>query len=156
MNSTGPWTTDDFEAMSWHDVHIHGFRLDGFKEENGSADLVLDIDYILKWEKSADTFRFTVCRADLRFHDVFGLKFNVDYATVTAGMCPFSVSGIEREAVQSATGYRSYKWRLPINWPKGSLEFQAPGFTQVLTGAPRVQIGRQALTPEERGGGIAA
>jgi hypothetical protein len=46
MNSAGPWTTDDFEAMSWHDVHIHGFRLDSFKEENGSADLVMDIDYI--------------------------------------------------------------------------------------------------------------
>ncbi len=156
MNSAGPWTADDFEAMSWHDVHIHGFCLDSFKKENGSADLVLDIDYILKWEKSGNTFLFTVCRADLRFHDVFGLKFSLDYATVTAGMWPFSVSGIEREVVKSPTGHQSYQWRLPINWPKGFLEFQAPGFTQVLTGAPRVQTGRQSLTPEERGGGIAA
>ena len=156
MNSAGPWTSDDFEAMSWHDVHIHGFRFDSYKEANGSADLVLDLDYILKWEKSGNTFLFTICRADLRFHAVFGLKFSLDYATVTAGMCPFSVGGIEREIVKSSTGHQSYKWRLPINCPKGLLEFEAPGFTQVLTGAPRVKSDRQSLTPEERGGGIAA
>src|SRR5712671_1521699 len=156
MNSAGPWTADDFEAMSWHDVHIHGFCLDSFKKENGSADLVLDIDYILKWDKSGNTFLFTICRADLRFLDVFGLKLILDYATPTAGMCPFSLSGIEREVPKLPNGYQSYKWRLPINWPKGSLEFQAPGFTQVLTGTPHVQSGHQSLTPEKRGGGIAA
>jgi hypothetical protein len=156
MTSAGPWTIDDFEALSWHDVHVHGFHLDNFKDENGSADLVLDIDYILNWEKFENTFRFTVCRADLRFHDVSSLKFNLDYASVTAGMSAFSVDGIEREAITFPNGYKSYKWRLQINWPKGSLEFQAPGFTQGLTGTPRTQTGRQALTPEERGGGIAA
>lgn len=156
MKSTGPWTTDDFEAMSWHDVHVHGFRLDRYKDTHGSADLVLDIDFILKWDKSGDTFLFTVCPADLRFHEVFGLKFTLDYATPTAGMCPFSISGIEREVLKASTGHRSYAWRLPINWPRGSLEFQAPGFTQVLTGEPHVQSGRQSLAPEQRGGGIAA
>jgi hypothetical protein len=50
MNSAGPWTTNDFDAMSWHDVHVHEFRLDGYKESEGSADLILDIDYILKWD----------------------------------------------------------------------------------------------------------
>ncbi|MFZ1909226.1 MAG: hypothetical protein WAU52_09125, partial [Burkholderiales bacterium] len=65
MDSAGPWTTADFDALSWHDVHVYGFRLDNFKEDNGSADLVLDIDFILKWEKveSENTFRFTICRA---------------------------------------------------------------------------------------------
>ncbi|HXM80762.1 MAG TPA: hypothetical protein VN929_02425 [Burkholderiales bacterium] len=155
MNSAGPWTTDDFDGMSWHDVHVHGFRFDGFKESDGSADLILDIDYILKWEKSGDGFLFTVCRADLRFHDVFGLKVTLDYATPTAGMCPFSLAGVEREVVKFPTGHGSYRWRLPINWPKGLLEFQAPGFTQVLTGTPHVQSG-QALAPEKRRGGIAA
>ena len=156
MNSTGPWTADDFDTMSWHDVHVHGFRLDEYKDRDGSVDLVLDIDYILKWERSKDTYLFTICRADLRFHEVFGLKLVLDYATPTAGMCPFSISGIEREVVKAPNGYQSYKWRLPVNWPRGSLEFQAAGFTQVLTGTPHVQAGRQSLTPQERGGGVAA
>ena len=155
MKSAGPWTADDFDEMSWHDVHVHGFRFDTFKDDNGSADLVLDIDYILKWEKSGNGFLFTVCRADLRFHEVFGLKLELDYATPTAGMCPFSLAGLEREIVKFPTGYQSYKWRLPINWPKGSLEFQAPGFTQVLTGTPHVQP-NQARMDEKRGGGTAA
>ena len=156
MTSAGPWTTDDFDAMSWHDVHVHGFRFDAFKKDNGSADLVLDIDYILKWESSRETLVFTVCRADLRFNDVFALKLDLDYASPTAGMCPFSISGIERDVVTAPNGHQSYKWRLPINWPKGSLEFQALGFTQVLTGRPHVQTGRQSLSPEQRGGGVAA
>ena len=155
MNSAGPWTTENFEEMSWHDVHVHGFRFDTFKQDNGSADLVLDIDYILKWEKSGNGFLFTVCRADLRFHDVFGLKFELDYATPTAGMCPFSLAGIERETVKSLNGYQSYKWCLPVNWPKGLLQFDAPGFTQVLTGIPHVQAS-QGLAPENRSGGISA
>ena len=155
MNSTGPWHTEDFESLSWHDVHVHGFRLDNFKDDNGSADLVLDIDYILRWEKSGDGFAFTVCQAELRFHDVFGLKFQLDYATPTAGMCSFSIHGVERELITFPTGYQSYHWRLPINWPKGLIEFQAPGFTQTLTGTPYVQP-NQALAPDQRRGGIAA
>ena len=151
MNTAGPWTTEDFDALSWHDVHVHGFRFENFKDESGSADFILDIDFILKWEKAEDTFRFTVCRADLRFHDVFGLKFNLDYATPTAGMAPFALDGVERELLKFPTGYQSYAWRLPINWPRGSIEFQSPGFTQALTGKPHVQVGHQALAAENRG-----
>ena len=146
MNNAGPWTTKDFDAMSWHDVHVHGFRLDGYKETEGSADLIFDIDYILKWDRSGDCVSFTVCRADLRFHAAFGLKVMLDYATPSAGMCPFSINCIEREVITAPIGHTSYNWRLPINWPKGSLEFQALGFTQVLSGKPQVQSGRQSLT----------
>ena len=90
MSDRGPWGTEDFEAMSWHDVHVHGIRLEGFNEAEGSADLVLDIDYILNWQKSGSGFLFTVCQAVLRFHNVFGLKVELNYAAPSAGMCPFS------------------------------------------------------------------
>ena len=154
MHSTGTWQTEQFNEMSWHDVHVHGFRFDHFNEAEGAADFVLDIDYILKWEKADDGFLFTVCQADLRFHDAFGLKFELDYATPTAGMSPFSIAAVEREVLQFANGHQSYRWRLPINWPKGLLEFQAPGFTQTLTGSPCVQP-YQALERDNRRGGIA-
>jgi hypothetical protein len=106
MSDRGPWGTEDFEALSWHDVRIHGVRLERFNEDEGSAELVLDIDYILKWEKSDNSFLFTVCQAILRFHSVFNLKFELNYAAPSAGMCPFSVSGIEREVLVAlmATG----------------------------------------------------
>lgn len=149
MNDLGPWTTEDYDELSWHDVHVHGFRFDNFKPDNGSADLILDIDYILKWDNSSDHFLFTVCRAELRFHDVFGLTINVDYATPTAGMCPFSIDGIERELLEFSPGHTSYRWRIPVNWPSGQLEFQAPSFVQQLMGEPREQT-EQALMTDGR------
>jgi hypothetical protein len=155
MNTLGPWSTEDFEHMSWHDVHVHGFRFAAFDSQEGSADLVLDIDYILEWKPSGSGFQFTVCQALLRFHDVFDFRMNLDYKSPSAGMCPFSIGGIEREAIEAITGYKSFRWVLPINWPHGHLEFQAPSFTQSLLGSPRVQSG-QFLSPSERQSATAA
>jgi hypothetical protein len=65
MNTLGPWSTEDFERMSWHDVHVHGFSFERFQPSTGSADLLLDIDFILKWEQSGSGYVFTVCQAAL-------------------------------------------------------------------------------------------
>lgn len=149
MTRLGPWYTEDFDSLSWHDVHVHGIRFASFNEEEGAADLVLDIDYILSWEKSGNQFLFTVCRADLIFHDAFRLKFELDYLSPTAGMCPFSIDEIQREPLEFTTGFKSFRWHIAINWPRGSLEFEAPGFTQTLVDGP-VTKGAQSLSPEER------
>lgn len=149
MNASGPWHTRDFDHLSWHDVHVHGIRLESFKPDNGTSDVVFDIDFILKWENAKEGFLFTVCAADLYFHDVFGLKLNLDYASPTAGMCPFSLDRIERKEVMLSTNYKSYDWDMKVNWPKGRIEFQAPGFTQVLVGAPQISP-NQWLPPEAR------
>lgn len=149
MNRLGPWSTEDFEQMSWHDVHVHGFRFATVDSEAGSADLVLDIDYILEWKPSGNAFQFTVCQALLRFHEVFDFRMTLDYKSPSAGMCPFSISGIECEAIEAVTGYKSFRWVLPINWPHGELEFQARGFVQSLLGSPRVQSS-QLISPSER------
>ena len=155
MKERGPWSTDDFELLSWHDVHVHGFRFGAFDNEGGSADLILDIDYILQWHQNQGAFAFTVCPAALRFHAVFGLRITLDYAQPTAGMCPFSIDGIERVPLQFEAGHMSYRWRIPINWPKGEIEFQAPSFTQTLAGVPR-RHSQQWLDSADRGSAIAA
>jgi hypothetical protein len=149
MKNLGPWRTEDFESLSWHDAHVHGFSLRAIKPDNGSADLVLDIDFILEWDKADRGFQFTVCKAELIFHDVFGLKFSLDYVSQSAGMCSFSIHGIEREQVEYITGLKGFRWRIPINWPKGSIEFEAPGFTQTLIGEPIIQSG-QRLSSDQR------
>lgn len=149
MKKHGPWNTDDFDLMSWHDAHVHGFKLVDFDDVAGASDLLMDIDYILNWEKVDNEFMFMVCRSELRFHKVFGMKFVLDYATPTAGMCPFSIDGIEREQLAFPTGYKSFSWRIPINWPNGLIEFQAPGFHQVMVGKLFIQRD-QVLSPEKR------
>lgn len=45
MDAFGSWANDDYESLSWRDVHIYGFHLDAFSYKNGTADLILDIDY---------------------------------------------------------------------------------------------------------------
>ena len=149
MKKNGPWNTDDFDLMSWHDVHVHGFKLIDFDDDEGAADLLLDIDYILNWEQTDNEFMFTVCRAELRFHKVFGMKFELDYETPKAGMCPFSIDGIERKPLEFSTGYKSFYWRIPISWPRGFIEFQAPSFNQIMVGEPFLQKD-QLLSSEKR------
>jgi hypothetical protein len=135
MNTRTEWTTADFDDMSWHDVHVHGFHLIESEDENaGTAELALDIDYILQWAREEAGFRFVVAQATLRFHDVFGLKFCLDYAKRTAGMCAFSLDGIKREVPTYPTGDTSFRWTMDVNWPTGCIEFLSPGFTQRLVG----------------------
>jgi hypothetical protein len=142
----GLWTTEDFDQLSWHDVHVHGFRFAEIWDDEGEADLVFDIDYILKWEQVAGAFQFTVCPAELRFHRAFGLKFDLDYQSPSAGMRPFSIDGITKEPIHNNV----YKWSLVVNWPKGRIGFEAPAFTLKLTGEPVVQDA-QFLAPVDRG-----
>ncbi len=150
MIHLGPWNTDDFDSLSWHDVHVHGLRLMSFEEGIGTADLALDIDYILKWDDSGEQLLFTICRAELIFHKVFGLKLELDYATPTAGMCPFSIDSINREPVEVDSGSSSFRWHILVNWPQGKLDLEATAFTQTLVGTPVVKARVQSLSPEER------
>jgi hypothetical protein len=147
--NTGPWSTRDFERMSWHDVHLHGFRFEDYDPDSGSAELLLDIDYILAWEQSGAAYSFTVCQALLRFQRVSGFRMSLDYSAPSAGMCPFSISGIEREPIERANGSVTYRWLLPVSWPAGFVAFEAPSFTQTLVGAPRAQSA-QSLAPSDR------
>lgn len=149
MTHSGPWHTEDFESLSWHDVHVHGMRFASFNEDEGAADLVLDIDYILKWEQRGNAFVFTVCPAELTFHDVFRLKLELDYLTPTVGMSPFSIHGIDREPLSFPAGSKSFRWHISINCPRGSLDFEAPAFTLELVGKPVAESG-QWLSPEQR------
>ncbi|MDR0770983.1 MAG: hypothetical protein LBE75_07265 [Burkholderiales bacterium] len=143
------WSTDDFDVMSWHDVHFHGFRLIQNESDSGTAELIFDIDYILEWINVDGTFKFLVAQARLQFHEVFDLTLALDYVSPNAGMCPFSISGIVRERVTYPTGYVSYRWRLEVNWPAGEIEFESPGFTQTLVGKPYTQTS-QDIEPSQR------
>ncbi|GEM_PF-691367 len=143
------WHTEDFDSLFWHDVHIHGFSLDSFIYDEGAADLVLDIDYILNWENVNNKLLFTVCRATLRFHKIFDLRFMLDYVTPTMGMFPFSIDNIQRDLLPSPTGYEFFHWSIKINSPEGYIEFDSPGFKLTLIGSPIVQQS-QWLSSEQR------
>jgi hypothetical protein len=141
------WYTADFDALSWHDVRVHGFRI--VEGAQGTAELVLDIDFILEWLPEDDGYRFRVAQAILQFHEVFGLRFMLDYVACSAGMTAFSIESIEREVIGDDERAQSYRWRIDVNWPEGFLEFEAPGFSQWLVGEI-VEQDEQTLDPRQR------
>lgn len=142
------WYTADFDALSWHDVHVHGFRI--VEGEHGTAELQLDIDYIVEWMPAGEGgSRFRVAQAMLQFHEVSGLRFALDYVACSAGMSAFAIDGITRESLREAGedqggGDRDdcddcddpgpWRWRIDVNWPEGFLAFEATGFSQWLVG----------------------
>jgi hypothetical protein len=143
------WGVSDFDTMSWHDNHVYGFRLVDENPDGGTADIVFDIDYILEWIAAGTGFEFVIAQASLQFHEVFGLRFSLDYRGPTAGMCSFSLAGIERRIVTYPTGVQSFEWEIDINWPTGKIEFEAPRFTQLLVG-PIHRRPVQSLDPGQR------
>ena len=127
------WTDADFDAMSWHDVHVYGFRVFEISGGQGAADLVFDLDYILQWLRPppGQPFQFEVAQASLRFHHARNLQVALDYKTPTAGMGPFSLDGISRTRLEGRDGW---SWLLEANWPAGRI-----AFTQTLVGPARTQ-----------------
>jgi hypothetical protein len=141
------WTDADFERMSWHDNHFHGIRF--VEGQNGEGELVLDIDYILEWQKAEGTeFLFRVQPATLVFHGVMFPRIAIDYAATTAAFGPFMIDGIERR-VEKRERHEARMWRLPVSWPGGQIEFEARGFTQRAEGQPLVSSS-QLLSAERR------
>lgn len=128
------WKTEDFETLSWHDVHAHGFRIVDVDKNSGFCDLILDIDYIQYWHREYEHIEFTICPAELRFREIFKLKLSLDYASMTAGISPFSIETIERTPLEFPDGEKSFSWRISLNWPDGEISFEAPGFTLEITG----------------------
>ena len=142
------WYVADFDTLSWHDVRVHGFRI--VEGDQGTAELVLDIDFILEWLPSEDGgYRFRIAQAILQFHEVFGLRFMLDYVACSTGMTAFSIDRIEREVIGDDERAQTYRWRIDVNWPEGFLEFEAPGFSQWLVGEI-VEQEAQTLDPKQR------
>jgi hypothetical protein len=141
------WTDAQFEAMTWHDNHVHALRI--VPTEHGTGMLILDIDHILEWlGKEGCGFRFRIARADLTFRGVTSLKIAIDYASASAAMGPFSIHGIERRS-EPRDRYTATIWTLQLNWPVGQISFEATGYEQRLIGKPIV-ADRQWLNEQER------
>ena len=73
----------------------------------------------------------------------------IDYAQPTAALTPASIYGISRETHVYPNGYQSFRWRIDLGWPNGSITFLGEGFTQVLRASPVVSP-HQCLSPAQR------
>jgi hypothetical protein len=148
------WYTADFDQLDWRDVHVHGFRI--VEGEHGVAELQLDIDFLLARPADAGAGgSHVVAQAMLQFHEVFGLRFTLDYVACSAGMSAFSIGTVERrplrerEDAADSDDHGPWRWRIELGWPEGVLEFEASGFSQWLVGEPVEQVA-PTLAPAQR------
>lgn len=149
MSARLSWTDADFDAMSWHDNHVHGLRI--VEAEHGTGTLILDLDYILDWIKGPDGVQFKILPAHLSFRRVSNLRFALDYATPTAAIGPFSIHLIERR-FEPRERYTACCWSVQLNWPNGEISFESDGFEQHGWGVPKISD-RQVLSQHERTAG---
>lgn len=139
------WTDADFEELSWHDNHVHGITINSAATVFG--ELILDLDFIVEWVCApGGSCDFRIAPATLTFREVTDLKIAIDYASVSASVCPFSIAGIKRTPRDSG---RSFDWAIEVNWPRGEISFQASGFRQTLRGPVRVSS-EQRLAAADR------
>ena len=141
------WTEADFDVMGWHDATVHALAFIPEKFE-----LLLDIDYILKWvhPREGETyFKFWVAPATLVFENVYDLKIELE-----------PLAGIElqdirrtdpKTPVNSEFIGRDQEWRWTIEAHEGEMTFGAIGFNQYFRRAPSFG-GVQDLPLDARGG----
>lgn len=150
------WYTADFDAMAWQGVHVHGLRL--VPNDDGTAELVLDIDFLLTRAGDDGAPHFRVAQAILQFHEVSALRMALDYAACSAGMTPFAIGAITRAPLVEAPSGDDlapqddpgpWRWTVSIDWPDGELAFDSPGFSQWLVGEPVTQS-MPSLLPAHR------
>jgi hypothetical protein len=146
------WSDADFEKMGWHDCQVHGIaryeKVDR-DEEKGSeghfsgVELLLDIDYILKWDSSdPKAWTFWVAPSTLVFENV------TDFQMKWTGVeLHWEMDYIVRKKAQYPSGRDCWKWEIYTT----GMEFLASGYKQYIRRNP-VLTPFQYLTWEERGG----
>jgi hypothetical protein len=144
------WTQDDFEIMGWHDSNIYGLTIEK-GEDNWTADLLLDIDYIFKWIQPVppvQTFTFWIAPCTLIFKETFDLQ--MDFATDGGCLDLLEVADLylTSKTEQEKNKY-IYEWTIELQ--QGQIKLKSYGFEQIVRQEP-VHIGQQVMTLEERGG----
>src|SRR6266566_3790036 len=144
------WTDADFEKMGWHDAQLHGIaRYEKVErdEEEGSeghysgVELLLDIDYILKWVTSDPKWKWWVAPSTLVFENAY------DFQMRNGSSLQWEISEIVREPAKYPYGVDCWKWEI---YGTGMV-FLAKGYKQYIRQKPILK-NFQSFTFEERGG----
>ncbi|GAO41773.1 hypothetical protein [Flavihumibacter petaseus] len=144
------WTQDDYGQMGWHDSSIYGLSFLPVNE-NGTAHLVLDIDYIFKWVhpiKPVRHFSFWVAPCTLVFKDTFGLTMNIDRRGGTTDMLEVADIYLVDKTEQERDNW-IYDWKLDLQ--EGFISFKSSGFVQIVRQKP-ILTDEQVLTLKDRNG----
>jgi hypothetical protein len=145
------WTDADFEVMGWHDTAVHAI---GFEEDEESARLLLDIDYISRWIEPvppSENYSFLIAPATLVFENAWNME--ADLSTVNSvERTLLVIDDLERgdppDEKNRSLGLRPWT----IHGHNFGLTVLAAGYRQHTRSVPVHVTNGQRLTAEQRGG----
>ena len=128
------WTDADFGEMGWHDCPIYAVKFDD--------KVVLDLDYILKWNKpkvKGMSYTFWISPATLIFENVslFKMNFMTDF-----------VNGMEIHGITKSDVKNSTEWI--IETQQGDITIHSKSFKQIIRRKPTLEFG-QFIPENDRG-----
>lgn len=141
------WTEEDFEKMGWHDCRIYAIA---FNEENNQ--LLVDIDYIFKWESSPESkcFKFWIAPSTMVFENVHSLQIDVECLSMKLEIA--DIKRVEfRKPYNSEYIKKETEWKWILDTQEGELNFWAVGYKQYIRRHP-VLLSSQFFGLEQRGG----
>jgi hypothetical protein len=144
------WTHNDFEEMGWHDSNIYGLTIEK-SEDNWTADLLLDLDYIFKWVHPIppeQTFTFWVAPCTLIFKECFDLQ--IDFKTDGGCLDLMEIADLHlKSKIERGTNKFVYEWKIELQ--QGQINLKSYGLEQIVRQYPK-HVKEQVLTLNERGG----
>jgi len=138
------WTAADFNAMGWHDCHIHSIA---FVPQTWS--LLLDIDYIFGWvdpQPPDKYFKFWIAPATLAFENIHSVKMDLE-----SECGDIEIAELTRGKPRDTPNGKMKEMQYRFECQEGVLEFWATGFEMVTRKAPILRSA-QSLDLGERDG----
>lgn len=121
------WTDLDFEEMGWHDSRLYQIKF-----PNEKCALVLYLDYIFRWEKIEESYKYWVSPCEITFKNVINLKLNLTFDD-SVGV---DINSINREFKGLTPNQKHKQWIYRIQTDKGEISFMTTGFEMNLINNP--------------------
>lgn len=130
-NAKSVYSNADFEALGFHDCHVHGISWD-----SSVYALILDLDYIVQWIEKNGGFAFLVAPAEIRFDYSANVKVSLDWSNL-AMECQIQDIN-RRDHKLNPNGSECYLWEIAFNTPCGSIELWATDFGLKFLAEPKM------------------
>lgn len=114
------WSEKDFDIMNWYDNRLYSITFD-----TQSFKIAFDIDYILEWANSLDSFLVAPCK--LNFENVHNIVINIDFGNTQN----IIINKILRENNRKTPNENFTEWFYVIETDVGNISFWATGFIQM-------------------------
>ena len=137
------WTDADFEEMGWHDCRIHAMSIGEYDDDTvPPARVLLDLDYIVTWERSGENFTFWVSPATLVFDRAWDIRAEV-------GPLHDLMEIADLHRLDPPDGGPDPLWH--IEGQNFDIRLRAAGFVQYFRRPPQ-HVRGQVLAQTDRGG----